>query len=90
MLGVSTKNTFFEKSTCEEYIDQYHKMLQKTQKKAHQVTRRRNFSIFLFPKCFVEISPTNTHKSQFTLIEKIKFWDPLASELFCICKIFNF
>ena len=48
MLGVSTKNTFFEKSTCEEYIDQYHKMLQKTQKKTHQFTRRRNFSIFHF------------------------------------------
>ena len=60
MLGVSSKNTFFEKSTCEEYIDQYHKMLQKTQKKTHQVTRRRNFSIFYFQNVFVEIPPTNT------------------------------
>lgn len=60
MLGVSTKNTFFEKSTCEEYIDQYHKMLQKTQKKAHQVTRRRNFSIFYFQNVLLK-SHLQTH-----------------------------
>ena len=60
MLGVSTKNTFFEKSTCEEYIDQYHKMLQKTQKKAHQVTRRRNFSIFYFQNVLLK-SRLQTH-----------------------------
>ena len=60
MLGVSSKNTFFEKSTCEEYIDQYHKMLQKTQKKAHQVTRRRNFSIFYFQNVLLK-SRLQTH-----------------------------
>ena len=60
MLGVSTKNTFFEKSTCEEYIDQYHKMLQKTQKKALQVTRRRNFSIFYFQNVLLK-SHLQTH-----------------------------
>ena len=60
MLGVSTKNTFFEKSTCEEYIDQYHKMLQKTQKKAHQVTRRRNLYIFYFQNVLLK-SHLQTH-----------------------------